>query len=455
MVLAQRLAILVTLAVFGSVAGCGDDDRSVVDSGLDAGTPMDGSRPDAPATDAGRDAPATPDGGGVDGAATDAGADAGGCVTNDDCPSGVCILLVCRPAACTDGIQNGEESDTDCGGSECAGCDTGQSCTAAEDCASRICDATDGTCSPPSCDDGIINQDETDVDCGGRACPDRCDETEMCAVGGDCTTGSCSSGECQPPACDDGVRNGSETDVDCGGPVAAGCPRCAEFRRCAANRDCGTPPCTMGYCGSNPCIPFGTDTFGYTGCKFTPASSLCPDIRATGMGTSLDDYDEVTVPIGFSFDFYGAPYTNVIIESNGALGFDASGFTLSDFNSCLPDTFDLESYVAVFWDDLDPGATGSDVYYQLVGSAPSRQLVVTWETERYGAGSDQGVFTAVLEEGSNDIHICYTDTTFGDAAYDDGSSATAGIQGSDTDHLEMSCNTAGITDGLYARYIHP
>ncbi len=49
------------------------------------------------------------------------------------------------------------------------------------------------SCSPadPSCDDGIMNGNETGIDCGG-----------------DCTP-------C--PTCDDGIQNGTETDVDCGG----------------------------------------------------------------------------------------------------------------------------------------------------------------------------------------------------------------------------------------------
>jgi len=48
---------------------------------------------------------------------------------------------------CTDGIQNGDETGVDCGGSSCAPCVT-----------------------PPTCDDGIQNGDETGIDCGGSSC---------------------------------------------------------------------------------------------------------------------------------------------------------------------------------------------------------------------------------------------------------------------------------------------
>jgi hypothetical protein len=72
---------------------------------------------------------------------------------------------------CTDGIQNGNETDVDCGGPDCPAC--------------------------PTCNDGIQNGGETDVDCGGPDCP------------------AC-------PTCSDGIQNGDETGVDCGGS----CPPC-------------------------------------------------------------------------------------------------------------------------------------------------------------------------------------------------------------------------------------
>ncbi|MBI5544326.1 MAG: hypothetical protein HY901_10580, partial [Deltaproteobacteria bacterium] len=76
--------------------------------------------------------------------------------------------------SCTDGIQNQGETGIDCGG-PCAAC--------------------------PTCSDGIQNQGETGIDCGGP-----------CAA-------------C--PTCSDGIRNQGETGIDCGGP----CPACG----------CGSP----------------------------------------------------------------------------------------------------------------------------------------------------------------------------------------------------------------------
>lgn len=102
----------------------------------------------------------------VDGQTVASGGSFGSSETTNFCIGG-------GPApTCNDGVQNGDETGVDCGGSSCPAC--------------------------PTCDDGVQNGDETDVDCGGSSCP------------------AC-------PTCDDGVQNGDETGVDCGGPDCAPC----------------------------------------------------------------------------------------------------------------------------------------------------------------------------------------------------------------------------------------
>ena len=99
-------------------------------------------------------------------------------------------------ATCSDGIQNQGEAGVDCGG-PCTACAT--------------------------CNDGIQNQGETGVDCGGP-----------------CT--AC-------PTCNDGIQNQGETGVDCGGPCTA-CPTCNDGiqNQGETGVDCGGPctPCNTG-----------------------------------------------------------------------------------------------------------------------------------------------------------------------------------------------------------------
>jgi hypothetical protein len=73
------------------------------------------------------------------------GADGSPCMVNKDCLSGMCVMGVCQGAAsCFDGIQNGTETDTDCGGGTCPTCAPGRKCLVGTDCVSGVCNA--GVC---------------------------------------------------------------------------------------------------------------------------------------------------------------------------------------------------------------------------------------------------------------------------------------------------------------------
>ncbi len=97
---------------------------------------------------------------------------------------------------CYDGVQNGDETGVDCGGS-CKPCGT--------------------------CFDGIQNNDEEDVDCGGTYC-EACHNCYDNLMNWDEEGVDCGGNFCEPcPTCFDGINNQDETGVDCGGS----CPRCS------------------------------------------------------------------------------------------------------------------------------------------------------------------------------------------------------------------------------------
>ena len=56
---------------------------------------------------------------------------------------------------CDDGVKNQYESDVDCGGSTCSACRGGKSCAADSDCVTNTC--TGGVCSGATCSDGILH----------------------------------------------------------------------------------------------------------------------------------------------------------------------------------------------------------------------------------------------------------------------------------------------------------
>ena len=156
----------------------------------------------------------------------------------------------CAPCeSCNDGIQNGDETGIDCGGSceACATCDDGvqNGDETGVDCG--------GSCAACiSCDDGIQNGDETGVDCGGSC--EACATCEDGVQNGDETGIDCGGSCAACISCDDGVQNGDETGVDCGGS----CEACATCDDGVQNGDetgidcggscapCETGPCTYG-----------------------------------------------------------------------------------------------------------------------------------------------------------------------------------------------------------------
>lgn len=145
--------------------------------------------------------------------------------------------LLDQPVCC-DQVQNGDETDLDCGGT-CPGCADGKMCGDGNDCTSLVCLMS--VCQVPTCTDTVKNDKETDVDCGGATSCPRCADGLKCKVGGDCSSNVCKV-TCQP--CTDMLLNGSETDVDCGGF----CENCANGKLCLVNTDCESNNCVMGTC---------------------------------------------------------------------------------------------------------------------------------------------------------------------------------------------------------------
>jgi hypothetical protein len=179
-------------------------------------------------------------------------ADGKGCAIGGDCQSKVCAGDICQVPTCTDGEQNGEETDVDCGGPLCDGtghtCAPGQKCQIPQDCMSMVC-GNNKTCLAASCSDGLKDGFETGVDCGDNAqsgCP-ACPVGQGCKVNSDCAGMYCKANVCQMPTCQDGVQDGGESDVDCGA-VCGPLKLCASGKHCGTNADCTSMVCNNGTC---------------------------------------------------------------------------------------------------------------------------------------------------------------------------------------------------------------
>jgi hypothetical protein len=156
--------------------------------------------------------------------------------------------------------------------------EVGSQCAWPGDCHSHVCE--NQRCAAANCHDGIKNQDEASVDCGGSACA-ACPDYEPCTTDTDCHSGVCVALVTKGPreksepflrgtycvpngTCHDSVLNGRETGIDCGGPQ---CHKCEDNQGCSSGIDCRS-----GLCINNVC----------------KAGGSCHDFQLDGQETDVD-----------------------------------------------------------------------------------------------------------------------------------------------------------------------
>jgi hypothetical protein len=164
----------------------------------------------------------------------------------------------------------------------------------------------------------------------------------------------------------------------------------------------------------------------------------------------LDDHD-ITIPIGFSFPFYGEVHNTVAVSSNGYLAFGTHGADAT--NDPIPSGRTPNGIVAPFWDNLNPRAGGA-VTYQVFNQAPHRRLVVQWTDVPFKNARGRNTFQVILHEGTGYVVINLADT--GRARLGDkhtiGIEAPSGTEGVQIDHShDYFRNTSFLIRGP----IHP
>jgi len=197
--------------------------------------------------------------------------------------------------------------------------------------------------------------------------------------------------------------------------------------------------------------PVGPDNHGYyafdntdTGYEFAPTYNWV-EIAPTsgGMGTSvgLSDYDRydddvVVVDLPFTFNYYGKPFDNLSICSNGWIAFGATNIR-SYRNWTLPSAGTPDNMIAAFWDDLYIRSSNSGIYswYDEAG----HRLIIQWDNvgTAYNMSGDQDeTFQIILDDpafnagdtGDGIITINYQDVNLTDS---ETGYHTTGIQNED------------------------
>jgi hypothetical protein len=124
---------------------------------------------------------------------------------------------------------------------------------------------------------------------------------------------------------------------------------------------------------------------------------------------SLDDGAWSNQPIGFDFNFFGTTYTNFDISTNGFLQFtpgNQGSITDYSFPNALPTTLEPTNAIYVCGGDWLLSNATSSLRYWIVGSAPTRKLVVEYDTPGFAANGQVKAQAHIFETtGIVEIHV--------------------------------------------------
>jgi hypothetical protein len=185
----------------------------------------------------------------------------------------------------------------------------------------------------------------------------------------------------------------------------------------------------------------------YTACD---SAGVFEDISSTGTNaatvSNCDDCFEA-IPIGFSFNFYGAAFTDAQVSSNGLMAFGAGSAVFG--NVAIPNAAIPNNFASALWDDLYPTGAG-DIYYQTTGTAGSRVFTVSWQgVAPFPTTNPEYNFQVHLYEGSNNIEFRY-----GSITPDVGGDYTIGVEDA-TGLFGTAIDSATIGSGNTARFLIP
>ena len=197
---------------------------------------------------------------------------------------------------------------------------------------------------------------------------------------------------------------------------------------CAVNLTGGTTYYIMVDTDPSPsCTPFNINVTNSStptcGLNYTMSSiPYSPDLNAgTNIALPIDDrFTSSYIPLGFNFCFNGYEFTQGLISSNGYVVFDPIGcasnlpggnaapgaYSAWSINAAIPNTTDAPRNSIMFpWQDVDP-SLGGTIKYQVLGSAPNRRFVVTFDQVPYFS-CNALKFTGQLKlfETTNNIEI--------------------------------------------------
>ena len=163
-------------------------------------------------------------------------------------------------------------------------------------------------------------------------------------------------------------------------------------------------------CSSEPVWLYATVDGTYGTEAYTSASvPYAPEIIGGTVHNMVDDTHTGPFSIGFDFCFFGEVYTQFYIASNGWISFLTPTGTM-DANwtpdGPIPDAAAGVPKPAVYasWTDWHSGLCTNCLFHEVVGTAPNRKLIVSWDdVPLFSCTGYEGTFQIVLHETTNQI----------------------------------------------------
>jgi len=160
---------------------------------------------------------------------------------------------------------------------------------------------------------------------------------------------------------------------------------------------------------------------------------------AINAGITMDDIYSVAHPIGFSFNFYGAAYTSLVIGANGTVSFNASDAGGGDpwpITAALLGNPSKLNNICGPWCDIDIFYTGTPIgteTYSTIGVAPNRKFIVAWcGCSMFQCSNQLTTSQIILYEGTNviEVHLAHKDicTSWNPMGGTNGGRAIIGVQ---------------------------
>ena len=177
----------------------------------------------------------------------------------------------------------------------------------------------------------------------------------------------------------------------------------------------------------------------FTGYNFQTIPLSAGPTTGTAL-TLADDQSSAAINIGFPFQFFGVPYNQLSVSSNGWVGFDGNlsgNYQPEPFPTCAGPNLGIMAC----WQDFNPGAGGT-VRYTTTGVAPNRRFIVSWNAVPFWGGNCPGntsTFQLQLYETTNVIEIHITNKPACNTLW--GGGAVIGLVGANT---APACNCAYI-----------